>query len=483
MKWYVIVIIVIVLLNLVAQMFKEYRKLNIMELIKTIVDMSDDFYFDKEKAFNSIMNIVIILFLYLILIPLSIVIVLLFPLPFFFLKIFRCNKKQIESEKPESIEPFESIKSSKPVKPNKFRDFKAGKRMVSANIEKLYLRTTLPFLPKNSEIIYIENEYDPYINQYIKDNLTELIDFFKYYGYHFCYLPAIFVDKPIEEIVRYRNPDASDIDIEKYKNINSDLLLPYLVKPQRGVIRPALIRFQGLSTSSFDNEIIDGIEAYKFSYFEFESAGEFPMEQQFQWYYEHIHNDYVFYMKSLSKPDSDDDFADYNFSEEAKVLVQEIMERVCLLRQEGISQIVLDHILKPQNKLSRLYITKDYHLFLPDYNNMEIVMTPLPKAVFFLFLKHPEGIVFKDLCDYRKELLKIYKKITRSFSYEKIKKSISDVTNPTKNSINEKCARIREAFVSHFDEYLAQNYFVTGKRSMAKKIILDRELVEWEEEI
>lgn len=50
--------------------------------------------------------------------------------------------------------------------------------------------------------------------------------------------------------------------------------------------------------------------------------------------------------------------------------------------------------------------------------------------------------------------------------------SIEDVTNPLLNSINEKCARIRSAFVKEFDESLAKNYFVTGERGEAKKITL-----------
>ena len=60
-----------------------------------------------------------------------------------------------------------------------------------------------------------------------------------------------------------------------------------------------------------------------------------------------------------------------------------------------------------------------------------------------------------------------------------IDKSLDAVCDPTQNAINEKCARIREAFVSRFDERLARNYFVTGKRGEPKGITLPRDLVEW----
>ena len=58
--------------------------------------------------------------------------------------------------------------------------------------------------------------------------------------------------------------------------------------------------------------------------------------------------------------------------------------------------------------------------------------------------------------------------------------SIEDVTNPLLNSINEKCARIRGAFVGQFDDHMAKHYYIDGPRGEAKKISLPRDLVVWE---
>ena len=58
--------------------------------------------------------------------------------------------------------------------------------------------------------------------------------------------------------------------------------------------------------------------------------------------------------------------------------------------------------------------------------------------------------------------------------------SIEDVTNPLLNSINEKCARIRGAFLGEFDDYMARYYYIEGKRGEVKKISLPRDLVVWE---
>ena len=172
--------------------------------------------------------------------------------------------------------------------------------------------------------------------------------------------------------------------------------------------------------------------------------------------------------------------ADKAFTYESRQLVKEVMERIAKLRELGISVAVLEQLIHQEEKLSRLVITKDYDIYLPDYHNMEIKMAPLSKAVFFLFLRHPEGIIFKHLPDYHDELLGIYSQLKDGMISSAHRKSIDDITNPFNNSINEKCARIREAFVSKFDERLANHYCVDGPRGEAKKIDLPRDLVTWQ---
>ena len=61
-----------------------------------------------------------------------------------------------------------------------------------------------------------------------------------------------------------------------------------------------------------------------------------------------------------------------------------------------------------------------------------------------------------------------------------MKQSIYDATDPTKNSINEKVARIRESFVTRFKESLATNYIIHGGRGETKRIPLHREFVDWQ---
>lgn len=140
---------------------------------------------------------------------------------------------------------------------------------------------------------------------------------------------------------------------------------------------------------------------------------------------------------------------------------------------------IYENKLRNQVKLSRLTITKDYSIILSDYNK-EVKMEPLIKAVYLLYLNHPEGISFKSLPLYRNELTEIYSKLRPYGLNNQAIKSIEDVTNPLLNSINEKCSRIRAAFLAEVDPSLADQYYIVGKSGEPRKISLPRDLIIWE---
>lgn len=137
---------------------------------------------------------------------------------------------------------------------------------------------------------------------------------------------------------------------------------------------------------------------------------------------------------------------------------------------------LLDYTVKP----SRLRISKVGDICLVDFQDREVKMDVLSKAVFFLFLKHPEGIRYKELSDHRKELLEIYMGMTGKDDLESIEKSIDDLIDPLNNSINVKVSRINAAFCNAVSERIAQFYFIDGERGEKRSIALDRRLVVWE---
>ena len=113
-------------------------------------------------------------------------------------------------------------------------------------------------------------------------------------------------------------------------------------------------------------------------------------------------------------------------------------------------------------KLSRLLITKDYRFYLVDYNNKEVELQPVHKAVYLLFLAHPEGIEFKRLREYREELTRYYMATAKLMDKEKIMEGVDHLVNPLDNAINEKCSRIKKVFLDMMDEYTASYYIISG---------------------
>ena len=134
--------------------------------------------------------------------------------------------------------------------------------------------------------------------------------------------------------------------------------------------------------------------------------------------------------------------------------------RKCLLlRAIGAPLLEELRIEAARAKLSRLLITKDYRFVLVDYEK-EVELQPVHKAVYLLFLAHPEGIEFKHLADYRKELMGYYMQTARWMDEEKIMESVDKLINPLDNAINEKCSRIKKVFLDLMDEYRASYYFI-----------------------
>lgn len=180
---------------------------------------------------------------------------------------------------------------------------------------------------------------------------------------------------------------------------------------------------------------------------------------------------------------------------ELSLLVQELVatgRNDLLLRSIGIPLLEELRIEVAKSRLSRLLITKDYRFVLLDYANKEVEMNPVHKAVYMLFLNHPEGIEFKHLVDHRDELLKYYMATARLIDKKTITESVDMLVNPLNNSINEKCSRIKKTFFSLMDQYTANYYIISGhtRKHIAgsskmwferlKVVTLPRELVIWE---
>ena len=181
-------------------------------------------------------------------------------------------------------------------------------------------------------------------------------------------------------------------------------------------------------------------------------------------------------------------------AEQVRVLAEQLKRagrKDLLLRAIGAPLLEELRIEAARAKLSRLVVTKDYRIILADYDDKEVELTPVHKAVYLLFLAHPEGIEFKRLRDYRDELAQYYMATARLMDKQAIMESVEMLVDPLNNSINEKCSRIKKVFLDMMDEYTASYYIISGhtQKHIAgssriwyerlKVITLPRELVDF----
>jgi len=175
--------------------------------------------------------------------------------------------------------------------------------------------------------------------------------------------------------------------------------------------------------------------------------------------------------------------ADERFEEEQEKLVRQAKDLIQKLLMNNVSRDVIQSWLYDGIIISNLKVAKYYKIILPEYNNMEVKMTPLEKTVFLFFLKNPAGYTFKELPEHKDEVRRIYEKLAKTSNLDEIVKSVDDLTDPFGPSISEKCAHIKAKFISLMPEVIAKNYYISGGQGCAKRIPLDRAKVEWEVEI
>ena len=336
------------------------------------------------------------------------------------------------------------------------------------------------------ELIYVASEEDKALTDLFETKPEIFEGWGQMIGFHIVYLPLLMKRLSDKRVLQYRAPYLSEAELAN-TTIGNDFLLQYLEHPgERGRIKHGFIRTEDIHRGS------DGKDKAINRFYPLSSNSPEPIADQLhrigkQISAEKSQNELLLEGRTgygdLGASDScsaDDHFNSQIGEENINDLLDEVRERIAKLRQRGVAQYILEQLIHPDDRLSRLVITKDYRIMLPDYNNMEIKMEPLVKSVYLLFLKHPEGIMFKCLPEYREELAQIYNRIRPYGLTERALQSIEDVTNPLLNSINEKCARIRGAFVGQFDDQMARHYYIDGLRGDVKKIDLPRDLVVWE---
>ena len=163
-------------------------------------------------------------------------------------------------------------------------------------------------------------------------------------------------------------------------------------------------------------------------------------------------------------------------------LLKNKLSRPAITHARALMELLRLKMLYSQNveqltRPSRLRITKKFEISLEDFGEKEIVLPPLEKSLYILFLKYPDGIYLSCLPDYRKELYEIYEAISNTGDLDEMHTRIDEMTNPLLNSCAEKLSRIKRVFKDAIGDELAKHYIICGERAKQRKISIDRSLV------
>ena len=402
----------------------------------------------------------------------------------------------------------------------------------------------LPFEPERRQVIYVENEYDEQINAIIKERYDWLKWNFKRANLDFVYLPMFFNDEETKEKILYYAPYLTSEIMEKAE-LRSSYLLGYMSHLEnKEEISPSLIYapskendewiFQGLSldfgTDGSDiavtqcfSDLIAEIEEVSTPFFSVRrmrrydedvedyrpqrtgepSPNEAPQVEYSttESFWEKALKGIKQFGRSIVEDDNDGKSASPNkwicmeaiedreptldeiLEEDVRDTVEDLERNIERLRLLGVPLDVIVAFVAKYETISRLRITDDLRLFLPDYNNIEVKMPALYKAVYLLFIYHrKDGIVLQQLEKYHSELVMFYRKTK---NIEQLTPRQLESINKLESSWNDDgsiyvvLSRIKKLFKNSIDEHLAKHYYIEGKPGEPYNIALSHDLIIW----
>ena len=363
----------------------------------------------------------------------------------------------------------------------------------------------------NPQIVYYyESTYDIELNDYLLSNFDRINDALIAKGMCFLYMPRFLKPNDIinENLIQYSSyvfPEIFNRNVNDKLTLINSILESLDTAELNSSIKLALAIPEldypcFLHCVDYDNSLWEN-RTFEYSIFNLRQEDGSTIEAKIDYYLQAVNisrNNAQYRLVEIDTDDPDDCFnrignnvtdelnktiAAINSLDSEKLVIASLIYIIKNLKDtqpmvcEKLNRVLFDAISNTNQLLSRILIDKRYRIFLSDYNNLEIELSPLPKTLFIFLLRHPEGVILKELYLHRKELIDIYGEIGNRLDKSVIQKSIYEMTSAKSNSINEKCSRIKEAFVAKVADHIACNYYITGLKSEPKKIILDRSLV------
>lgn len=118
-------------------------------------------------------------------------------------------------------------------------------------------------------------------------------------------------------------------------------------------------------------------------------------------------------------------------------------------------------------------------IVLTDMGGLQLDLNPKERAVYLLFLNHPEGIRLSCLDEHRKELMTNYAQFSNAGDQPKIEMAINLLVDQLDGNLSQVMSRIKSKWIKALGFEMAKHYLIQGAPGEAFKIPLNRELVNW----
>ena len=161
---------------------------------------------------------------------------------------------------------------------------------------------------------------------------------------------------------------------------------------------------------------------------------------------------------------------------ELLTLMEKVQER---LRELGVDADSEQKAMSVVAEPVELYIDRQYSIRTGTTNGPALPLRPLVKALFILFLRHPEGIILKQREQYRQELEEIYAVIMPNTAKEDVKARIGRLVNLQDNSFSEKASVLNARLEELLPKGAAEDYKIQGYNGHPRRIPLNPLLVHW----
>ena len=119
-------------------------------------------------------------------------------------------------------------------------------------------------------------------------------------------------------------------------------------------------------------------------------------------------------------------------------------------------------------------------MYLTDLGDLQVNLNPKERALYLVYLNHPEGIRRAELIDFRNELKQYYAFFSNMWDINQIDSAIDLLTNALEQNFMQVLSRIRRKFRETVGEEQYNDYSIESHDGIYK-ISLDRELISFDE--